>query len=322
MRALNGVSLRVFAGEVFCVVGESGCGKSTLAQVVAGLCRPDAGEVRFGGERIDHLSEKRRRPFRRAIQMVFQNPDASLNPRMTVEQTLTEVARFHFPALRAGAKARERAAEVLALTGLSADALGRFPHQFSGGQRQRLSIARALIARPQFVIADEPVAALDVSVQAQILNLLGDLRREQGLAFLFISHDLSVVREFGGRVAVMYLGRVCEEASCAELFAAPRHPYTRALLAAAPAVGKALPPLRSPGEPPSPTDLPGGCYFHPRCRYAEERCRGVVPGLFPPPTPPIGDGGGEEGSSGMGGTISSMGSGRTVACHAVAEGRI
>ena len=298
VRALNGVSLHVRESEVLCVVGESGCGKSTLAQVVAGLCRPDEGEVRFQGERIDHLPEKARRPYRRAIQMIFQNPDASLNPRMTVEQTLTEVLRFHFPQMRAAA-ARDEAANALCETGLSADALPRYPHQFSGGQRQRLSIARALIAKPKFLIADEPVAALDVSVQAQILNLLCELREKQRLAFLFISHDLSVVRAFGDRAAVMYLGRVCEEAPCARLFESPRHPYSRALLAAAPAIGKPLPPPREPGEQPSPTNLPAGCSFHPRCPHAADNCR-----QSPPPV------------------LFSVNPQHNAACHAVAEKRI
>ena len=296
--ALNGVSLQVHPAEVFCVVGESGCGKSTLAQIIAGLHRPDSGEVILNGERIDNLSEKARRPHRRAIQMIFQNPDASLNPRMTVQQTLTEVARFHFPQMTATA-AIEESAKALADTGLSADALSRYPHQFSGGQRQRLSIARALIAKPRFVIADEPVAALDVSVQAQILNLLGDLRDKQKLALLFISHDLSVVRAFGDRAAVMYLGRICEQAPCAELFARPRHPYSQTLLNAAPAIGKPLPQTRAPGEQPSPTDMPSGCPFHPRCPYGTAICQTPPPPQLQNITPT-----------------------HQTACHAITEGRI
>ncbi len=299
IHALNGVSLRVYPAEVFCVVGESGCGKSTLAQVIAGLHRPDSGEVLLDGKRIDNLSEKARRPHRRAVQMIFQNPDASLNPRMTVKQTLTEVARFHFPQ-KTPAEALDDAAEALADTGLSADALPKYPHQFSGGQRQRLSIARALIAKPRFVIADEPVAALDVSVQAQILNLLGELRARQQLAFLFISHDLSVVRAFGDRAAVMYLGRVCEESPCDELFSAPRHPYSKTLLAAAPAIGKPLPQAASSTkEQPSPDDLPSGCFFHPRCPNAAANCQ-----MPPPPK------------------LQQITPTRKAACHAITEGRI
>lgn len=297
IQALNGVSLRVYPAEVFCLVGESGCGKSTLAQVIAGLHHPDSGAVYLNGGRIDNLGEKARRPYRRAVQMIFQNPDASLNPRMTIKRMLTEVARFHFPHLTAAA-ATDEAAKALADTGLSADALPRYPHQFSGGQRQRISIARALIAKPQFVIADEPVAALDVSVQAQILNLLGELRERQGLAFLFISHDLSVVRAFGDRAAVMYLGRVCEEAKCDDLFAAPRHPYSKTLLAAAPAIGKPLPKSSIAGEQPSPADLPSGCFFHPRCQSAAANCQTTAPPMI---------------------TITPT---TKTSCHAITEGRI
>lgn len=298
IHALNGVSLQIYPAEVFCVVGESGCGKSTLAQVIAGLHRPDSGEVLLDGKRIDNLTEKARRPHRRAVQMIFQNPDASLNPRMTVRQTLTEVARFHFPD-KTPAQALEDATAALADTGLSADALPKYPHQFSGGQRQRLSIARALIAKPRFVIADEPVAALDVSVQAQILNLLGELRASQGLAFLFISHDLSVVRAFGDRAAVMYLGAVVEEAKCAELFAAPRHPYSKTLLAAAPAINKPLPPMSSlADEQPSPDALPSGCFFHPRCPHVADNCRQAQPQL------------------------QQLTKTQKAACHAIDEGRI
>lgn len=293
IHALNGVSLRVYPSEVFCIVGESGCGKSTLAQIIAGLHKPDKGKVLLNGERIDNTNTKSRR---RAVQMIFQNPDASLNPRMTIKQMLTEVVRFHFPHLTAKA-ALEEAAQALNDTGLSADALPRYPHQFSGGQRQRLSIARALIAKPQFVIADEPVAALDVSVQAQILNLLGELRAKQGLAFLFISHDLSVVRAFGDRAAVMYLGAICEQATCGELFQSPRHPYSKMLLSAAPAIGKPLPSMTS-GEQPSPSNMPPGCPFHPRCPNAAQSCQ-----TSPPPLTPITQN-------------------RKAACYAITEGRI
>ena len=290
-RALNGVSFEVRRGEVFCVVGESGCGKSTLARVIVGLETPDAGEVHFDGARIDNISPRNRRRLCRELQMVFQNPHGSLNPRMTAGEMLEEALRFHFPQTR---DRRQKVVAALAATGLSADAAGRYPHQFSGGQRQRISIARALIVAPRFIVADEPIAALDVSVQAQILNLLIDLRRARGLAYLFITHDLSVVRYFGDRVAVMYAGRICEMSPVAEMFSRPRHPYTRMLLDAAPQIGKPVAEKRA-GEPPSPLNIPSGCAYHPRCPFASDRCRREIP------------------------TLSAEAG---VACHAVAEGRI
>ena len=292
--ALNGVSLRVQAGEVVCVVGESGCGKSTLARLIVGLDKPSGGEVYFSGSRIDNMSAVRRRRFCRALQMIFQNPHGSLNPRMTIGAMLTEALCFHFPQSH---NRHDKAVEVLRATGLSAEAMNRYPHQFSGGQRQRISIARALIVEPDFIVADEPIAALDVSVQAQILNLLMELRQSRQLAYLFITHDLSVVQHLGDRTAVMYLGRMCEIADCAEMFARPRHPYTRILLDSAPRIGKPLRAAKLPGEPPTPLNIPGGCAFHPRCPHANARCRQEIPPLLA-----AGD---------------SM-----IACHAVAEGRI
>lgn len=277
--AVAGVSLTVAAGEVFCLVGESGCGKSTLAQLITGLQTPDAGAVYFDGARVDHLSAAARRPYRRVLQMIFQNPQASLNPRMTVRQTLAEALAFHFPDQSAAAR-EETMLTALRETGLEADALARFPHQFSGGQRQRISIARALIVQPRCIIADEPVAALDVSVRAQILNLLTDLGASHGLAYFFITHDLSVVENFGNRAAVMYLGTIVETATCRELFARPRHPYTQILLEAAPKIGKPLATAALPGEPPSPLSAPSGCPFHPRCPHADDRCRREKPQLI------------------------------------------
>ncbi|MGI9296461.1 MAG: ABC transporter ATP-binding protein [Gammaproteobacteria bacterium] len=294
-RALNGVSLEVRAGEVFCVVGESGCGKSTLARVIVGLHSPTSGEVYFDGARMDDLPPRKRRRFRRELQMVFQNPHGSLNPRMTAGEMLEEALRFHFPKTE---DRRGKIAAALEATGLSADAAARYPHQFSGGQRQRISIARALIVAPRCIVADEPIAALDVSVQAQILNLLADLRRSRRLAYLFITHDLSVVEHFGDRAAVMYAGKICEVARVAPLFARPRHPYTRVLLDAAPRIGKPFAPAtKRPGEPPSPLNIPSGCAFHPRCPHAAERCRREIPEPLA-----VGD--------------------AVVACHAVSEGRI
>ena len=296
LRAVNGVSLRVRRREVFCVVGESGCGKSTLARVIAGLYSPSAGAVYYDGRRVDNLSPAKRRPFRRALQMVFQNPQESLNPRMTVRQTLEEPLRFYFAELSADER-MTRMQSALRNTGLSSDALTRYPHQFSGGQRQRISIARALIGQPQCIIADEPIAALDVSVQAQILNLLIDLQEQHGLAYFFITHDLSVVERFGHQVAVMYLGAVCEQASAATLFAKPRHPYTRILLEAAPRIGKPFVGAKLEGEVPSPLSAPSGCAFHPRCPSANDRCKRETPALqdF---------------------------DGARIACHAVEEGRL
>ena len=298
VRALNGVSLAIRRGEIFCVVGESGCGKSTLARVILGLVRPDAGRVFFDGRRVDNLPERQRRRFRRRMQMIFQNPQASLNPRMRAGQILAEALRFHFPGL-SNAEVSARVVAALEATGLDASAMPRRPHEFSGGQRQRVSIARALIVEPELVAADEPVAALDVSVQAQILNLMSDLRKERGLSYLFITHDLSVVEHFGARAAVMYLGAVCETASCAELFASPRHPYTRMLLDSAPRLGRARPAdAEKIGEPPSAAELPSGCAFASRCPHAREKCRREIPPSIP------------------------LGESRTVACHAVAEGRV
>ncbi len=298
VNAVNTVTLSLAASEIFCIVGESGCGKSTLARLLIGLHTPTAGEVIFRDQRVDHLSQRARRPFCRAMQMIFQNPYASLNPRMTIQETLQEALCFHFPELSAAIR-QQRIEEALSETGLRADSLARYPHQFSGGQRQRISIARALIVRPQCIIADEPVAALDVSVQAQILNLLSDLRDQHQLAYFFITHDLSVVEHFGDRVAVMYLGAVCETASCNVLFSRPRHPYTQILLAASPKIGKPLQPPQLPGEPPSALALPSGCAFHPRCPHANARCRSEKPQLQ-----------------------ANADNTHQIACHAVEEGRI
>jgi oligopeptide/dipeptide ABC transporter ATP-binding protein len=266
LRAVDGVDLELARGETLGLVGESGCGKSTLGRCIVGLEEPTAGEVRFAGE---PLSARRTAAQRRRIQMVFQDPYSSLNPRMTVRQTLSELLRVHdlVPRDRIDARCRE----LLDLVGLGARALDAQPRQFSGGQRQRVSIARALALEPEVLVADEPVSALDVSVQATVLNLLEDLQSELHLTVLLIAHNMAVVRHVCDRVAVMYLGRIVEVAPVAELFAGARHPYTQGLLRAVPRLvpGRASEVVSVPGDPPSPVDLPTGCRFHPRCPLAQ-----------------------------------------------------
>lgn len=298
VHAINGVDLDVQKGEALCVVGESGCGKSTVARTVMGLLSPSAGEIHFGGQRIDNLEGKAALPYRRRMQMIFQNPYASLNPRMTIQQTLEEPIRFHHPDWSA-TQVRDKIHEVMHSVGIDLDWGSRFGHEFSGGQRQRIAIARALVVDPEFIVADEPISALDVSIQAQVLNLLMDAQESRGLTYLFITHDLAVVEHFGTRVAVMYLGRVCELADTRTLFARPRHPYTQALLSAIPKLEDDRPNhIRLNGEVPTPVNLPSGCVFHGRCPYANERCRQEVPAMI------------------------AIDSGTQVACHAVEEGRL
>ena len=278
LRALDGVDLVIERGEALGLVGESGCGKSTLGRCIVGLYEPTAGELRFAGEA---LGANRDAAARRRVQMVFQDPYSSLNPRMTVRQTLAELLRVHRVVPKDRIEARCR--ELVELVGLPERSLDAYPRQFSGGQRQRVSIARALALEPELLIADEPVSALDVSVQATVLNLLADLRRELGLAMLFIAHNLAVVRHVCDRVAVMYLGRVVETAPTADLFSDPRHPYTQGLLQAlprlVPGLASAAPAVA--GDPPSPIDLPTGCRFHPRCPIAQPLCHDVDPALLP-----------------------------------------
>jgi peptide/nickel transport system ATP-binding protein len=279
LRAVDDVSFTLSAGETLGVVGESGCGKSTLGRMILRLIAPSAGEIRFLGQDITHVSERALRPLRRHLQAVFQDPISSLNPRMRVGDIIAE------PLVNLGmgrTDRRARVAELLEVVGLSADATGRHPHAFSGGQRQRIAIARALAASPKLIVCDEATSSLDVSVQAQILNLLSDLQERFALALFFISHNLGAVRHLAHRVAVMYLGRVVEIAAEAELFEHPHHPYTAALLAAVPepVPDQAVPPpLR--GEVPSPIEPPSGCHFHPRCARAEARCRVDAPELRP-----------------------------------------
>lgn len=298
VKALNDVSLYINKGETLSVVGESGCGKSTLARVLIGLYPPNSGEIRYDGERIDHLSHEKWLPYRRKMQMIFQDPYASLNPRKTVRQTLEEPLRFHNPKMNAS-QISEKTAEVMQQVGVDPAWITRYPHEFSGGQRQRISIARGLILDPQFIVADEPVSALDVSIQAQILNLLMELREKRDLTYLFITHDLSVVHHISNRVAVLYLGTLCELSSAHDLFYEPKHPYSRALLSAIPKIGeKKAKHLKLKGEVPTPVNLPSGCVFHGRCVYADDRCVQEKPCLM------------------------KMETGGHVACHAVEENRL
>ena len=284
LHALRGVDVSIKQGEAFCVVGESGCGKTTLGRVIMGLQPPSAGKIAYEGTRIDTLSEADRRPFRRKMQMIFQNPYASLNPRMTVGQTLAEPLKI----LEGGmsrAAIGDKIAEVMLSVGANVYWAKRMPHEFSGGQRQRISIARALITDPECIGADEPISALDVSIQAQVLNLLSKARQERGLTYFFITHDLSVVEHFGDRVAVMYLGEVVELSPVDKIFEAPQHPYTRLLLSAIPRIGgSAFSTERAPGEIPTAIDPPKGCAFASRCPLAHDRCRVENPTLKPTPT--------------------------------------
>ena len=281
LRAVAGVSLAVERGETLGVVGESGCGKSTLARCLVRLHEPDAGGIFFEGKDARMLEGAGRRAFNRRVQMVFQDPYGSLNPRLTVSQALAEALRVHQVVAENAVPARVR--ELLDLVHLPADAADRFPHEFSGGQRQRIGIARALAVEPSVIIADEPVSALDVSVQAQIVNLFLELQDRLGLALVFITHDLRLVRHLAHRTAVMYLGKIVETGPTEELFRDPKHPYSRALVEAVPRIEpharRRHPAVR--GELPSPLNPPPGCAFHPRCPIAVERCRTEEPPLTP-----------------------------------------
>jgi oligopeptide/dipeptide ABC transporter ATP-binding protein len=280
VRALNGVNLSMARGETLAVVGESGCGKSTLARALVRLIELDSGRILFAGENVRTLRGEALRRYNRTVQLVFQDPHSSLNPRMTVGEMLEEALRVH--QIVAPSHRTARVTELLSLVRLSSDAAERFPHEFSGGQRQRIAIARALSVQPDMLIADEIVSALDVSVQAQILNLLLDLQHDLGLAILFVSHDLRVVRHLAHRVAVMYLGRVVEVGDADAVFTSPLHPYTQALLRAAPQmqVGPRNENVALAGELPSPLAIPAGCPFHPRCPLAFDHCRVQAPALY------------------------------------------
>jgi oligopeptide/dipeptide ABC transporter ATP-binding protein len=280
IRAVDGVSFTVEAGEAVGLVGESGCGKTTLGRAVLRLVEPTGGRVVFAGTDLTPLNRRELRPWRRQFQMIFQDPFSSLNPRMTVGESLGEALDIHRLAPERATR-RARIAELLRRVGLDPAGADRYPHEFSGGQRQRLGIARALAVEPRLLVCDEPVSALDVSVQAQIINLLSDLQRARGLACLFISHDLAVVEHLCQRILVMYLGRVVESGVARELCRAPRHPYTQALLSAVPVVDPDAKRQRIVlgGDVPSPLDPPTGCPFHPRCPVAEARCRTERPAL-------------------------------------------
>ncbi|HEY1793372.1 MAG TPA: oligopeptide/dipeptide ABC transporter ATP-binding protein [Opitutaceae bacterium] len=283
VRAVDGVSLTVREGEVVGLVGESGCGKSTLARTILQLVPLTGGSVELNGRDLGKATPAQMLAARRDLQMIFQDPYASLNPRMTVQSTLSEPLLVH--GVCSAAEAPKKVAELMALVGLAPRFAQKYPHEFSGGQRQRIAIARALALRPKIVVADEPVSALDVSIQAQILNLLADLCRRMNLALVFIAHDLSVVRHISDRVAVMYLGKIVELGPAAEVIDHPRHPYTRALVSAIPVADPAAERARHrivlAGDPPSPINPPAGCAFHPRCPYAVARCSEAVPPLVP-----------------------------------------
>ncbi|MCB8839473.1 ABC transporter ATP-binding protein [Aurantimonas sp. VKM B-3413] len=285
VKAVNGVDLAIAAGETVALVGESGCGKSTLSNAIVGLQKPTAGSIKIAGQEVNGASRRQLNAIRRRVQMIFQDPALSLDPRSTIGATIGEPLLVR--GIARGAKLKRRVGELLTQVGLRPEHAERYPHQFSGGQRQRVVIARALALEPELVICDEPVSALDVSVRAQILNLLVALQKRTGVAYLFVSHDLSVVRHIADRVVVMYLGRIVEEAARETFFADPKHPYTRALMSAVPEANPAVQRAKQryvlSGELPSPANIPSGCPFHTRCPLATDICLSERPELTPRP---------------------------------------
>jgi oligopeptide transport system ATP-binding protein len=278
VQAVTNVDLSIYAGETLGVVGESGCGKSTLGRCILQLLRPSAGQVYLQDRELTRLHNRELRPLRKEMQIIFQNPYSSLDPRMTIGETVSEPLQVH--RLYQGKALNQRVQELLDMVGLPRDAARRYPHEFSGGQRQRVGIARAIALNPRFIVADEPVSALDVSIQAQILNLLDDLKKSIGLTYLFIAHNLSVVEYISDRVAVMYLGKIVEIAPAAQLYKQPLHPYTKALLSAIPVPDPTVDHSKRvllQGDLPNPANPPTGCRFHTRCPYVVEKCRQEVP---------------------------------------------